>query len=106
MGSVISGEIQGLFENDTFDPNQWPLPADEILSVKLALKTKLNSNSDLDKLKARVCLRGDIQIKDNFKSWSPTASTRLLKCLETDMLLEDSTMWDMVLLWMNINFIG
>ena len=35
-GSAISVEIQGLFENDTFDPNERPLPADEILPVKLA----------------------------------------------------------------------
>ena len=38
-----------------------PLPADEILPVKLALKTKLNSYGGLDKFKARVCLRGDMQ---------------------------------------------
>ena len=31
-------------------------------------------------LKARVCLRGDMQIKDDFNSWSPTASTQQLKC--------------------------
>ena len=51
--SAISGEIQGLFENDTFDPNERPLPADEILPVKLALKTKLNSYGGLDKLKSK-----------------------------------------------------
>ena len=78
-GSVISGETQGLFENNTFDPNERPLPVDEILPVKLALKTKLNSYGGLDKLKARVCLRGDMQITDDFNFWSPTASTRLLK---------------------------
>ena len=49
------------------------------------MKTKLNSYGGLDKLKARICLRGDMQIKDaNNNSWSPTASTRLLKCLIAD----------------------
>ena len=56
-GSAISGGIQGLFENDTFDPNERPLPADEILPVTLTLKTTLNSYGGLDKLKARVCLK-------------------------------------------------
>ena len=62
-----------------------PLPADEIIPVKLAFKTKLNSYGGLDKLKARICMRGDMQIKNgNNNSWSPTASTRLLKCLIAD----------------------
>ena len=86
-GSAISGEIQGIFENDTFDPNDRPPPADEILPVKLTLKTKLNSYGGLDKLKARVCLREDMQIKDGFNSWSPTASTRLLKYFIVDSTL-------------------
>ena len=36
------------------------LRADEILPAKIASKTKLNSYGGLDKLKTRVCLRGDI----------------------------------------------
>ena len=49
------------------------------------MKTKLISYGGLDKRKARICLRGDMQIKDtNNNSWSPTASTRLLKCLIAD----------------------
>ena len=59
-GTAILGEIQGLFWNDIFDPNERPLQADKILPVELALKTKLNLYSGLDKLKARVCLRGDM----------------------------------------------
>ena len=38
-------------------------------------------------MKARVCLRGDMQIKDDFNSWSPTASTRLLKYFIVDSTL-------------------
>ena len=76
--------MTGLFDNDTFLLNRKTLPAYEIIPAKLACKTKLNINGGLDKLKARICLRGDIQIKDDFISWSPTASTRLLKCFIAD----------------------
>ena len=55
------------------------------LDYLIAFKTKLNSYGGLDKLKARICMRGDMQIKNgNNNSWSPTASTRLLKCLIAD----------------------
>ena len=51
---------------------------------------------DLDKLKARTCLRGDMQIKDaNSNSWSPTASTRLLKCLIVDATQNKSTVYQL-----------
>ena len=51
------------------DLNQWgyfsqPLLADEIISTKLAFKTKLNIYGGLDKLKARIYMRGNMQIKD------------------------------------------
>ena len=87
--SAISGEFQGLFENDTIDPNE--RLTDEILPIKLALETKLNSYGGLDKLKARVYLRGDIQIKDDFNFCSPTTSARLLKCFITDSTLNKVT---------------
>ena len=79
-GTAIRSELTGLFDNDTFSLADRPLPADEIIPTKLTLKTKLNSYGGLDKLKARICLRGDMQIKDGYNSWSPTASIRLLKC--------------------------
>ena len=67
-GEAIRSEINGLFDNDTFILDEKPLPADEIIPAKLACKTKLNIYGGLDKLKARVCLRGDMQIKDDFIS--------------------------------------
>ena len=45
----------------------------------------------MDKLKARVCLRGNIQIKEVFNSWSPTVSTRLLTCFIADSTLNKVT---------------
>ena len=76
--------------------NEKPLPADEIIPTKLAMKTKLNSYGGLDKLKTRICLRGDMQIKDaNNNSWSPTASSRLLKCLIADAAQNKSTVYQL-----------
>lgn len=84
-GEEIRSELIGLFNSDTFSLIDKPLPVDEIISTKLAFKTKLNSYGGLDKLKARICMRGDMQIKyDGNNSWSPTASTRLLKCIIVD----------------------
>ena len=57
-------EKNGLFHNGNFLASEMTLPIDEVISVKLALKTKLNVHERLDKGNTRVCLRGDIQIKD------------------------------------------
>ena len=62
-GEAIRSELVGLFDSDTFSLIDKPLPADEIIPTKLAFKTNLNSYGGLDKLKARFCMRGDIQIK-------------------------------------------
>ena len=62
------------------------LPADEVIPVKLALEARLNSHGEVDKLKARVCLRGDMQIKDESNPQSPTASSRLLRCFIADTI--------------------
>ena len=94
-GEAIRSEVTGLFDNDTFLLNRKTLPAYEIIPAKLACKTKLNINGGLDKLKARICLRGDIQIKDDFISWSPTASTRLLKCFIADAAKNTSKIYQL-----------
>ena len=94
-GEAIKSEITGLFDNETFVLDEKPLPADEIIPAKLACKTKLNIYGGLDKLKARVCLRGDLQIKDDFISWSPTASTRLLKCFIADAIRNKSKIFQL-----------
>ena len=94
-GDAIRKEIQGLFDNDTFDIHKKVLPADEVIPAKCAFKTKLNSYGGLDKLKARICLRGDMQIKETFNNWSPTASTRLLKCFLADAILNKSKIYQL-----------
>ena len=42
-------------------------------------KVKMTSKGGLDKLKARLCARGDLQETDGLEIYSPTASIRLLK---------------------------
>ena len=84
-GEAIRAKLTGLFDCDTFSHTEKPFPDDEIILTKVALKIKLNSYGSVENFKARICLRGDMQIKDaNSNSWSPTSSTRLLKCLIAD----------------------
>ena len=95
-GEAIRSELTELFDSETFSLNEKPLPADEIIPTKLAFKTKLNSYGSLDKLKARICMIGDMQIKNgNNKSWTPTASTRLLKCLIADAAFNKAVVYQL-----------
>ena len=75
-----------MFSSGTFDVDTQPLPNDEVVPVKLSLKTKLDSMGRLDKLKARICLRGDMQEKGHINTWSPTSPARLLKRLLADAI--------------------
>ena len=86
-GTPIRSELTGLFDNIILSLTESSFPADEIIPTKLTLKTKLNSYGGLDKLKARICLRRDMQIKNSYSSWSSTASIRLLKCFIADASL-------------------
>ena len=94
-GTAIQKEITGLFHNDTFDTTEKAFPADEVIPVKCAFKTKLNAYGGLDKLKARICVRGDIQIKDDANNWSPTASVSLLKCFLADAIRNSATVYQL-----------
>ena len=94
-GTAIHKEIKGLFDSDTFGLSDRALPDDEVIPVKLALKTKLNSHGGLDKLKARVCLRGDMQERGKINVWSPTSSTRLLKRFIADAILNGCKIYQM-----------
>ena len=85
-GTAIQKELRGLFSSGTFNLDIRPLPNDEVVPVKLTLKTKLNARGQLDKLKARICLRGDMQEKGNINTWSPTSPARLLKRFLADAI--------------------
>ena len=94
-GTAIKKEVLGLFDNDTFDTNEKALPADEVIPVKCAFKTKLNAYGGLNKLKARICLCDDMQIKDQNNNWSPTASVRLLKCFLADAIANHTKIYQL-----------
>ena len=93
--TAINKELTGLFDNDTFGLEESPLPNDEVIPTQLTLKAKLNSYSGLDKLKARICFRGDMQEKNQMNLWSPTASIRLLKCFLADAIKHGSTIYQL-----------
>ena len=59
-GDAIRSELVGLYDSETFSLIDKPLPVDEIIPTKLVFKTKLNSYGGLDKLKVRICMRGDM----------------------------------------------
>ena len=63
-GTAINKEITGLFDNETFGLDEKQLPNDKVIPTKLTLKSKINSYGGLDKLKARICFRGDMQEKN------------------------------------------
>ena len=88
-GATIS-EILALFDIDTCILNERPLPADEITPIKLACDVKSNIYGGLDKLQTRICLRGNMQIKDYSISWLPTTLNRLLKYFVADAAMNHS----------------
>ena len=94
-GTAIYKEIKGLFDSNTFGLSDRALPDDEVIPVKLTLKTKLNCHGGLDKLKARVCLRGDMQERGKINVWSPTSSTRLLKRFIADAIFHECKIYQL-----------
>ena len=88
-------ELLGLFDNNTFDTNEKASSADEVIPLKCASNYKLNSYGGLDKLKARICVRGNMQIKDVINNWSPTASVHLLKCFLTFSIQYSSILYQL-----------
>jgi hypothetical protein len=78
-------EIKNLVENNTFYLD-YPREGERVYPTLSLYKVKLDSNGLLDKLKARIVVRGDL-MKDNQPHgdpWSPTASSRGLKMFIAD----------------------
>ena len=75
-------EINNLVVNGTFDKNLIPEPDEPIIDIMETNKIKLDQHGNLDKLKVRMCVRGDIQKKltpDMEVSHSPAAAFRMLR---------------------------
>ena len=41
-GEAIRKKVNGLFDNGTFEVTERSLPADEVIQIKLAFKSKIN----------------------------------------------------------------
>ena len=75
-------EIKNLVANGTFDKNVILDPDEPIIDIMETNTIKLDQHGNLDKLKGRMCFRGDIQKKltpDMEDSHSPSASFRMLR---------------------------
>ena len=75
-------EIRNLVANGTFDKDVNPEPDEPIIDVMETDKINLDQHGNLDKLKFRMCVRGDIQNKltpDMEDSHSPAAAFRMLR---------------------------
>ena len=75
---AIRRELKSIVEH-TFNLDGQPLPGEQIIPLMFIFKAKINSLGGLDKLKARLCARGDLQNTEGEDIFSPTASMRLLK---------------------------
>ena len=77
--NAMRTELDAICDNHTFEPRD-PLPGEQILPLKWVFKVKIKANGSIDKLKARLVCRGDLQkLPPDEDTWSPTASMRLLK---------------------------
>jgi hypothetical protein len=54
-------------------------PDDVIMPTTTKFRTKLLSTGEIDKLKIRICLRGDLQEKGQWDTWCPVAGFRALR---------------------------
>ena len=75
---AIRRELKSTIQH-TFSLDGQPLPGEQIIRLMLTFKAKMNSLDGLEKLKARLCARGDLQNIEEEDIFSPTASKRLLK---------------------------
>ena len=79
---AVRKEVTQLVKSGTFDITVKPNPDEPVIDIMETNKIKLNKDGKLDKLKTRLCVRGDIQKKkcpDMEDSHSPAAAFRMLK---------------------------
>ena len=61
--SATRKELKQLIDSDTFNASVKPHPDEPVIPITETNKIKLNKDGNLDKLKVRLCIRGDIQKK-------------------------------------------
>jgi transposase InsO family protein len=72
-------ELRVLFKMNTFSKDVTVLDTDDIIPVTAKYRTKLQSNGTIEKLKTRICLRGDLQSASEMDTWCAIAGFRALK---------------------------
>ena len=72
-------EVRGLIKENTFSLDHLPEENERVTPTKVTYKAKINSDGSLNKCKARLVVRGDLQAEIPGDQWSPTASFRLLR---------------------------
>jgi hypothetical protein len=72
-------ELATLLRMETFSKNANMNAQDVIIPVTAKFRTKLKSTGAVEKLKARICLRGDMQQRGEWDTWCPIAGFRALR---------------------------
>ena len=79
--SAFLSEMKTLLAKDTFD-KEAPYHGEKIIPMKVIYKTKIKSDGRVEKLKARIAVRGDLDPgSEGEDNYAPLASFRLLKVL-------------------------
>jgi hypothetical protein len=72
-------ELLTILRMSTFSKTVSMTPNDVIIPVTAKFRTKLTSTGAIDKLKGRICLRGDMQQRGDWDTWCPIAGFRALR---------------------------
>ncbi len=76
--SSLKEEVNTLFKMQTFEIVT--LETDDVITpTTTKFRTKLKSTGEIEKLKTRVCLRGDLQERGQWDTWCPIAGFRALR---------------------------
>ena len=81
---ALKKELKTIIDSGTLNNRENPKPDDVVVSTTEANKIKLDQQGNVDKLKVRVCVRGDLQKKKDptmEDPHSPAASMRMSKLL-------------------------
>ena len=81
---ALRTEVNTAIKMSVFSNNKTPMPGEKVIPIKTIFKTKLNEDGEIDKLKCRCAVRGDLQKKygnplSNESTWVLTATFRVLR---------------------------
>ncbi|MGH7954813.1 MAG: reverse transcriptase domain-containing protein [Gloeomargaritales cyanobacterium] len=85
--AATKSEFTSVIQNNTFDLKGVIKPTEKVIPLKVVYKAKMRSDGKLDKLKARIVVRGDIHKRQTTipeDPWVPLASFRTLRRFAAD----------------------